>query len=78
MNDPVQNSVEAHKILVVAVPPSTTDKLQPLDLSVNKAAKIFLRDLFHHWYAELVITVLGSGEPQQSSSQHDYSSNEKT
>ena len=34
------------------VPANATDRLQPLDVSVNKAAKYFLRKLFHEWYAE--------------------------
>ena len=42
MTNPVQENLEDHKILVVAVPAGTTDKLQPLDLSVNKAAKNFI------------------------------------
>ena len=30
----------------------TTDKLQPLDLSVNKAVKDLLLKRFRHWYAQ--------------------------
>lgn len=37
MNALVQENLEDNKILVVSVPASTTDKLQPLDLSVKKA-----------------------------------------
>ncbi len=33
------------------VPANCTDRLQPLDVSVNKAAKNFLRGLFQDWYA---------------------------
>ena len=40
--------------MVVFVPRGTTDKLQPIDLSANKAAKDFLRQSFHHWYADHV------------------------
>ena len=50
MNAEVQENLE-EKILVVADPAGTIDKLQPLDLSVNKATKSFLRERFHHWYA---------------------------
>ena len=33
------------------VPPSCTDRLQPLDVSVNKAVKEFLCTKFQKWYA---------------------------
>ena len=33
------------------VPTNCTDRLQPLDVSVNKAAKNFLRGQFQDWYA---------------------------
>ena len=36
------------------LPPNTTDKLQPLDISVNKPAKEFLRLKFQEWYAAQV------------------------
>ena len=52
--DAVLSLLEENKIMVVFVPPGTTDKLQPLDLSANKAAKDFLRQRFHHWYADQV------------------------
>ena len=33
------------------VPANCTDCLQPLDVSVNKAVKAFLRSQFQDWYA---------------------------
>lgn len=36
------------------VPANCTDRLQPLDVSVNKAAKEFLCRQFQEWYSELV------------------------
>ena len=33
------------------ISPNCTDHLQPLDISVNKAAKKFLRNEFQEWYA---------------------------
>ena len=44
------------------IPPNCTDRLQPLDLSVNKAAKDFLRDQFREWYAKQVCMQLQEGE----------------
>ena len=37
------------------------DRLQPLDLSVNKSAKDFLRSQFQDWYAEQVFSQLQEG-----------------
>ena len=38
----------------VLVPPCCTDRLQPLDISVNKAAESFLTSEFQNWYADQV------------------------
>ena len=46
--------LQENNILYVIVPPNTTDRLQPLDLSVNKAAKEFLRSQFQAWYASKI------------------------
>ena len=35
----------------VHVPPNCTDRLQPLDLSVNKPCKDFMRKKFIEWYS---------------------------
>ena len=39
---------------VVFVPANCTDQLQPLDLSVNKPAKDFLKCKFEEWHSEQV------------------------
>ena len=36
----------------VIVPPNCTDRLQPLDLTVNKMAKDFLKREFQEWYTK--------------------------
>ena len=46
--------LEANHIHVVMVPANCTDRLQPLDVSVNKSAKNFLRQQFQKWYAEQI------------------------
>jgi hypothetical protein len=44
------------------VPPNCTDRLQPLDLSVNKAAKECLRGQFQKWYSDQICSQL-EGDP---------------
>lgn len=43
--------LEENNISIVTVPANCTDRLQPLDVSVNKPAKNFLREQFQDWYA---------------------------
>ena len=43
--------LEANNIHVCLLPPNTTDQLQPLDISVNKPAKDFLKRKFEEWYS---------------------------
>ena len=50
--DAIFNLFTANSVYYVIVPPNCTDKLQPLDVSVNKPAKDFLHHLFQMWYAE--------------------------
>ena len=44
--------LEENNILYVTIPNNCTDRLQPLDLSVNKPAKDFVRARFQDWYGE--------------------------
>ena len=39
----------------MTVPSNTTNRLQPLDASVNKPAKDFLRGTFNEWYADRIV-----------------------
>ena len=47
----VLSLLDQYRINVTLIPPNCTDRLQPLDLSINKAAKDFLRGQFREWYA---------------------------
>jgi len=47
-------SSESNNIHVCLLPPNTTDLLQPMDLSVNKPAKDFLKRRSKDWYSQLV------------------------
>ena len=51
----VNSILEANNSHVCLLPHNTTDELQPLDISVNKPAKDFLRDKFQEWYVEKVM-----------------------
>ena len=46
--------LEANHIHVVMVSANCTDRLQPLDVIVNKSAKNFLQQQFQKWYAEQI------------------------
>ena len=47
----VSTLLEENNIVVVPIPANCTDRLQPMDLSVNKAVKEFMRSRFREWYA---------------------------
>ena len=49
------------RILTVIILTNCTDRLQPLDLCVNKASKTFLRKKFQDWYAKEVFTQIEEG-----------------
>ena len=46
--------IDAHNVYVVLIPANCTDRLQPLDISVNKPAKDFLHKQFQQWYSAKV------------------------
>ena len=56
--------LDNNNIHVVFIPANCTDKLQPLNLSVNKAAKDFLRSKFQNWYAQEICSQL-QGEAER-------------
>ena len=53
-NPKITGLLEDHNIHVGFIPPNTTDKLQPMDVAVNKPAKDFLKKKFEEWYSEEV------------------------
>lgn len=46
--------MESHDIHMCLLPANTTDRLQPMDVAVNKPAKAFLKKKFQTWYAEQI------------------------
>lgn len=59
--DGVLKLLEKNNIFYVMVPPNCTDRLQPLDLSINKPAKHFMKRKFQEWYASVVLQQLEDG-----------------
>ena len=57
----VTSIFEANDITVVPIPANCTDRLQPMDLSVNKAAKDFQHKKFREWYTTEVQKQLDDG-----------------
>ena len=54
--------LDQNNINVVLIPANCTDRLQPLDVSVNKAVKNQLRTQFQSWYAQQVCHQCQEGE----------------
>lgn len=54
----VTSLLEDNDIHVCLLPPNTTDRLQPMDVSVNKPAKDILKRRFEEWYSEQIIKQL--------------------
>ena len=50
--------LEDNDIFYVLVPANCTDRLQPLDLRVNKPAKDFMKQKFQEWYANIILKQL--------------------
>ena len=55
---------EENNIIVVPIPANCTDRLQSMDLSVNKAVKEFMRSRFREWYVNEVQKQLDDGVQQ--------------
>ena len=60
LTENVVKELECHNIQSVLVPANCTDRLQPMDLSVNKSAKSFMRSQFTMWYAEEMLLHQGA------------------
>ena len=58
----VETVLEENNVVSATVPSNSTDCLQPLDLSVNKAIKDHLRASFQAWYSQKVSEQLGEGK----------------
>ena len=54
----VTKLMEQNNIHVCLLPPNTADLLQPMDFSVNKPAKEYLKRQFEQWYSRKVMEQL--------------------
>lgn len=55
--------LKKHNIIPVLVPANCTNKLQPMDVSVNKPVKDHIKQYFHSWYTQEVQSQLQSSFP---------------
>ena len=53
--------LEQSNLSVVTIPAHCTDRLQPMDVSVNKAVKSFLQNEFQEWYSQTICQQLNEG-----------------
>ena len=61
-NDTLKKLCAENNCNVVIVPHNLTNKFQPLDLSVSKAAKSFIQNKYNDWFADQVFTELQNGK----------------
>ena len=60
-NDILKEFCSKNRCEVVIVPINLTNKFQPLDLSVNKAAKAFIQNQHNDWFSNQVARQLKDG-----------------
>ena len=60
-NDTLKELCSENNCEVVIVPHNLTNKFQPLDISVNKAAKAFIQNLYNEWFSNQVAIQLKHG-----------------
>ena len=61
----VTDLLSLYNIHTCLLPPNTTDRLQPLDVSVKQPAKQFLRQKFDEWYSQQVINQLNGKSDEE-------------
>ena len=60
-NDRLRELCSENYYEVVILPHNLTSKFQPLDISVNKAAKAFIQNMYNEWLSNEVATQLNRG-----------------
>ena len=62
ITDDVTNRLKENNIQVVLVPNNMTHLFQPLDLTVSKHCKLFLKNRFSEWYSQQIENQLAVGK----------------
>ena len=65
ITDDVTNRLKENNIQVVLVPNNMTHLFQPLDLTVNKHCKFFLKNRFSDWYSQQIENQLAVGKKME-------------
>ena len=60
-NDRLRELCSENYCKVVTVPHDLTNKFQPLDIRVHKAAKAFIQKVYNEWFSNEVATQLNRG-----------------
>ena len=61
VTDDILQLLEDHNVHSVRLLANCTNRLQPMDISLNKATKDFIRQKFNDWYSEKVAEQIGDG-----------------
>ena len=61
-NNEVAKLCRKNNCVLIIVPGNLTNKFQPLDITVNKSAKRFIKDKYNMWYTEQVAKQLSEGK----------------
>ena len=62
LSDDFMNYIKSKALLPVLVPPNCTDRLQPMDLSVQKHVKDFMKGCFQKWYTDQILSQKHDGD----------------
>jgi hypothetical protein len=66
MGEDFLDFLSENNIKVVYVPARCTDRLQPLDVSVQKAIRNHLQQSFEDWYADEIVKQLNENKGSKS------------
>ena len=60
-NDRLRELCSENYCEAVIVPHNLINKFQPIDISVNKAEKVFIQNMYNEWFSNEVATQLSRG-----------------